>query len=46
MHLSVADFLQAGGDVGASLKAAGVGADETQEVICSLVSLSPLVLAP
>ena len=46
MHLSVADFLQAGGDVGASLKATGVGADETQEVICSLVSLSPLVLAP
>lgn len=45
MHLSVADFLQAGSDVGAALKAVGVGEDETQEVICSLVSLSPLVLA-
>ena len=39
LALTNADFLAAGGDVEAALVAAGVGADEVQEVMCMFVSL-------
>jgi hemoglobin len=39
LDLSNADFLAAGGDLGAAMTAAGVGEDEQQEVLCAFVGL-------
>lgn len=44
LHLSNADFLAAGGDLGASMNAAGWGEDEKQELLCAFVALRPDVV--
>jgi hemoglobin len=44
LGLGNAEFVAAGSDVGAAMTAAGVGADEQQEVMCAFVSLSGAVI--
>jgi len=44
MHITNADFLSAGGDVGAVMKEMKYGENETQEIVCALVSFVPVVV--
>lgn len=44
LELSSADFLSAGNDVGLAMKNLGFGEEETQEMICILVSMKDLVI--
>jgi len=39
LELTNADFLAAGGDLGAAMEAAGWGENETQELLCAFVAL-------
>jgi hemoglobin len=44
LNITNADFLSAGGDVGAVMKEMKYGENETQEVVCALVSFVPVVV--
>lgn len=44
MGITNALFLSAGGDVGMAMQNLGYGSDETEEMICILVSLRPQVM--
>jgi truncated hemoglobin YjbI len=44
LHITNADFLAAGGDVNGVMKAMKYGENETQEVVCALVSFVPVVV--
>ena len=44
LHLTNADFLAAGSDLGASMDAAGWGENEKQELLCAFVGLRPQVV--
>ncbi len=44
LELTTADFLSAGSDVGKAMKNLGYGEEETQEVLCILVSMSDQVI--
>jgi hypothetical protein len=44
LNITNSDFLSAGGDVGAVMKEMKYGENETQEVVCALVSFVPVVV--
>ncbi len=44
LELSKADFLSAGNDVGMAMQNKGYGENETQELVCILVSMKDLVI--
>jgi len=44
LKITNADFLSAGGDVGGVMKEMKYGENETQEVVCALVSFVPVVV--
>ena len=44
LRITNGDFLSAGGDVSAVMKAMKYGENETQEVVCALVSFVPVVV--
>ena len=44
LKITNADFLAAGGDVNGVMKAMKYGENETQEVVCALVSFVPVVV--
>jgi hemoglobin len=46
LQLTNAEFLSAGGDLGAAMESAGWGENEQQELLCAFVSLRGEVVAP
>jgi hemoglobin len=44
LHITNGDFLAAGGDVNGVMKAMKYGENETQEIVCALVSFVPVVV--